>query len=156
MRGGKRPGAGRKKGSINKVNALRQEMVAASGETPLDCLLSFMRAPQPVQAKGESAAAFQRRWNEWQTYRFEAARAAAPYVHPKLAAVEHRGEEDLRSKAIQVIFVQASAPHPRVITPAVSAPSQAVGATADVAPAVPVRSVFVTAKPEARKEKWDV
>ena len=109
MRGGRRPGAGRKKGSINKANALRQAMVAASGETPLDALLSFMRAPRPVREKRESGAAFERRLKDWQTYRFEAARAAASYVHPKLAAVEHRGDTDKwKNTAIEVRFVSVT------------------------------------------------
>ena len=42
-RGGKRPGAGRKKGSPNKVTAAREAEIAASGLTPLDYMLGILR-----------------------------------------------------------------------------------------------------------------
>lgn len=74
-RGGARPGAGRPKGTPNKATAARQAEIAASGLTPLDYMLAILRD----ETKDEAA-------------RFEAAKAAAPYVHPKLAAVEHSGE----------------------------------------------------------------
>lgn len=72
--GGKRPGAGRKAGTPNKANAERQAEVAASGLTPLDYMLTMLR--------NEEASPADRMW---------AAEKAAPYVHPKLAAVEHSG-----------------------------------------------------------------
>jgi len=43
MRGGKRSGAGRKKGSPNKASAIRERKVAASGITPLDVMIRAMR-----------------------------------------------------------------------------------------------------------------
>lgn len=70
-RGGQRPGAGRKAGSPNKATAERQAEVEASGLTPLDYLLQVMR-----DERGDSGD------------RLEAAKAAAPYVHPKLSSVE--------------------------------------------------------------------
>jgi hypothetical protein len=72
---GKKTG-GRRKGTPNKATALRQEAIAASGLAPLAYLLSVLR-------------------NEQESYerRFEAAKAAAPYVHPKLAAIEHAGKD---------------------------------------------------------------
>lgn len=73
-RGGKRPGAGRKAGAPNKATAARQKAVTESGLTPLDYMLSIMRDEQMTTES-----------------RFEAAKAAAPYVHPKLANVEHSG-----------------------------------------------------------------
>ncbi len=107
MRGGTRPGAGRKKGIPNKANAIRQKMVAASGETPLNCLLSFMRAPEPIREQGESETSYRRRLSDWQTYRFEAAKAAAPYVHPRLAAVTHTPtSEELRARCFTVRIVR--------------------------------------------------
>lgn len=70
-RGGKREGAGRKPGVPNKATAERQAEIAASGLTPLEYMLGIMR-------------------NEAMTLdsRFEAAKAAAPYVHPKLSSIE--------------------------------------------------------------------
>lgn len=74
-RGGKRPGAGRKPGVANKASIARQAEVAASGITPLDFLLGVMRDESADEAK-----------------RLDAAKAAAPYVHPRLAAVEYSGD----------------------------------------------------------------
>ena len=71
MHGGARPGAGRKPGIPNKATAELQAAIAASGETPLNYMLQIMRDDTRDQA-----------------LRFEAAKAAAPYVHAKLAAVD--------------------------------------------------------------------
>lgn len=68
-RGGKRDGAGRKRGSPNKASIARQKQVAATGITPLDYMLTVMRNPKAEKSR-----------------RDEMAKAAAPYVHPKLAA----------------------------------------------------------------------
>lgn len=80
MRGGSRSGAGRKKGQVSKATEIRQAMIAkavAKGVTPLDFMLAVMR---------DETADFKDR--------FEAAKGAAPYVHPRLAAVEHSGNDD--------------------------------------------------------------
>lgn len=74
-RGGARTGAGRKAGTPNKATAERQQAVAESGLTPLDYMLSVMRDE-----------------DKQFDVRLEAAKAAAPYVHPKLASVEHKGD----------------------------------------------------------------
>lgn len=65
---------GRKKGSQNKATLRREKEIAKAGDTPLDYMLKVMR---------NSKAHPQRR--------DEMAKAAAPYVHPKLAAVQHSG-----------------------------------------------------------------
>lgn len=68
---------GRKKGTPNKANtaqAARAVALAASGLTPLEYMLHILR--------NESAD---------KVDRFEAAKAAAPYIHPRLAAIEHSG-----------------------------------------------------------------
>ena len=75
MRGGKREGAGRKNGSVTKRTREIAEAAIADGLTPLEYLLSVM-------TKDEDAAR-----------RLDAAKAAAPYVHPRLAAVEHSGKD---------------------------------------------------------------
>ena len=76
-RGGKRPNAGRKAGTPNKATQKRQAEVAASGLTPLEFMLMALR-------------------DEGRDFltRFEAAKAAAPYVHPKLASTELKGDPD--------------------------------------------------------------
>jgi hypothetical protein len=87
-RGGPREGAGRPAGIANKASIARQAEVAASGITPLDYLLQIMR--------DETAERDERR---------DAAKAAAPYVHPRLAAVEHTGKD---GGALQVLITRFS------------------------------------------------
>lgn len=73
-RGGYRPGAGRPKGVPNKKTAACQRAVEQSGVTPLDYMLSVMRDENAPPAR-----------------RDEMAKAAAPYVHPKLASTQISG-----------------------------------------------------------------
>ena len=76
-RGGSREGAGRPKGQRNVRTAEQAAAIEASGLTPLDYLMSVVR--DIAAAKDE---------------RIDAAKAAAPYVHPKLSSIEHRGDSD--------------------------------------------------------------
>ena len=70
-RGGARPGAGRPKKLKNATTKQRLEIVARSGTTPLEFLLAQMRDDsQPLAV------------------RLDAAKAAVPFVHPKLSNVE--------------------------------------------------------------------
>ena len=75
-RGGKREGAGRKEGQPNKRTKELQEAVAASGETPLDYMLRVMRDMTQDHER-----------------RDDMAKAAAPYVHSKLATTEVTGKD---------------------------------------------------------------
>jgi hypothetical protein len=86
IKGGKRPGAGRKKGVPNKRTAEVQAKVEASGVTPLEFMLSIMRNEPPETQDLRVAL-------DYQAMRFEAAKAAAPYVHARLAAVELTGKD---------------------------------------------------------------
>ena len=63
---------GRQKGTPNRATAAKAAAIAASGLTPLDYLLSVMRDETAPRAE-----------------RMEAAAKAAPYIHPRLAAIEH-------------------------------------------------------------------
>ena len=72
--GGKRPGAGRRKGARNKVTLAREAELAASGLTPLDYMLSILRDPE--------ASREDRKW---------ASEKAAPYCHHRLSATEVTG-----------------------------------------------------------------
>lgn len=76
---GRKPGApktgGRVKGTPNKATAAKAAQIAASGLTPLDYLLSIMRDEKADEAK-----------------RIDAAKAAAPYVHPKRQPVDGDGD----------------------------------------------------------------
>lgn len=70
-RGGARPGAGRKPGAVNKATAHAREMAQAKGITPLEFMLDIMNdAAQELPLRADMA------------------KAAAPYVHAKLSAVE--------------------------------------------------------------------
>jgi hypothetical protein len=74
MAAGKKTG-GRQRGVPNKATAAKAAEVAASGVTPLEYMLTIMRdEDKPADV------------------RLDAAKSAAPYVHPKLAAVEHSGK----------------------------------------------------------------
>lgn len=73
-RGGKREGAGRPAGSVTKRTREIAEKASTSGLTPLEYMLDVLR--------DEMADAKDRMW---------AAEKAAPYVHARLASVEHRG-----------------------------------------------------------------
>jgi hypothetical protein len=65
---------GRQRGTPNKASVEREKVIAESGLTPLKYMLRTLR--------DESL--------DLQT-RMDAASKAAPYVHPKLAAIEHSG-----------------------------------------------------------------
>lgn len=73
--GGSRPGAGRKKNGANRLSQEAAEK-AADGLSPLDYLLSVLRNEA----------------NELAT-RVDAAKAAAPYCHPRRAPVDGEGKE---------------------------------------------------------------
>jgi hypothetical protein len=68
---------GRAKGSANKATAAKEAAIAASGLTPLEFMLIALRDDRM----------------DFMT-RFEAAKAAAPYVHPRLASTEVKGDPD--------------------------------------------------------------
>jgi hypothetical protein len=91
-RGGKQPGAGRPKNSKNKINRELQEAVASTGITPLEFLLKRMRAPCPAGLDLAHQVAHEAK-------QFEAAVAAAPYVHSKLSAVQVSGGLKLNHEA---------------------------------------------------------
>ena len=79
--GGKRSGAGRRKGAVNAATQKRRAVAEAAlqnGVTPLDYLLGRLR-DDAEDAK----------------VRLYCAKEAAPYIHPKLSAIEHSGGLDL-------------------------------------------------------------
>ena len=95
--GGKRTGAGRKPGSKNRVATRVREhalALAAKGDImPLDFLLNVMRAEEPVMQPNEPPLVYLGRLKRWDEDRLEAAKAAAPYCHARLATVEHTGAD---------------------------------------------------------------
>jgi hypothetical protein len=81
IKGGARPGAGRKKGSVNAANLKRNQMVAtavAGGLLPLEFMLRELRSKAPKNATAVQLAAHR-------VWRMEAAKNAAPYIHPRLS-----------------------------------------------------------------------
>lgn len=76
-RGGSRQGAGRKPGAATRFNEEARAKAAEGGLMPLDYLLAVLRDDTKPQET-----------------RIDVAKAAAPYVHARLAAVEHSGDKD--------------------------------------------------------------
>ncbi len=70
--GGPRPGAGRRQGSavVTKTRKIAEEAMA-SGQTPLEFMLEVMRDTGAERSE-----------------RLDMAKAAAPYIHPRLSNVE--------------------------------------------------------------------
>lgn len=69
-RGGKREGAGRPPGSATKRTREIADRALSEGKTPLEVMLELMRDASNLE------------------FRLEAAKAAAPYVHPRLSSIE--------------------------------------------------------------------
>jgi hypothetical protein len=82
MRGGKRPGAGRKKGIPNKASAAQEFAAQASGETPADVLLGAMREFWRLAKKSTNV----RKRSEHLRAAAAIARDAAPYFHARRAS----------------------------------------------------------------------
>lgn len=74
-RGGPRKGAGRKPGAATAKTREAANIIAAAGITPLGYLQGLIEGTQV-----------------YDQIKFEAAKAAAPYVHARLASIESRGE----------------------------------------------------------------
>ena len=79
------PHRARKKGSVGKLK--REAEIAASGLTPLNYMLGIVRAETPPGL--DASVAMSR-----ETLRFEAAKAAAPYCHPRLQAMTLGGDPE--------------------------------------------------------------
>ena len=75
-RGGARSGAGRKRGSVTRKTTEIAQRAAAEGITPLEVILTAMR--KRVEASDWAGAA-------------AIAKDAAPYMHPRLATMQHSG-----------------------------------------------------------------
>ena len=84
-RGGKRLGAGRPAGAATQRTRAIADQAAAEGLTPLDVMLRAMR---------DHASAD--RWDE----AAKVAAMAAPYIHPRLAAIDMKSEADLTVYAV--------------------------------------------------------
>lgn len=100
-RGGKRDGAGRKASSLtHRTRAIAEGIALSGNETPLEVILKLMRNAATDEDK------------------LKAAIAAAPYVHPRLAAIEasveiNKHEEAVKSLAIAVMGAEEIEDHER-------------------------------------------
>ncbi len=100
-KGGRRPGAGRKKGSGTgrkpKVLAVFLEAQAEAtraGITPLEHMLAVIRTPLPTIMEGETPEAYMSRV-KWHIARQDAmAQAAAPYCSARLQSIETKQNPD--------------------------------------------------------------
>jgi len=95
IKGGARPGAGRKPGIASKKNAALQKAVEESGITPLQYMLDVMRSG-----------------DETPRDRLAAAQAAAPYVHAKLSSVEVSGKDGAPIESVTRIELVAMRGNP--------------------------------------------
>jgi hypothetical protein len=85
-RGGKRPGAGRPKGTVSPATQRRREIAdqaLAEGMSPLEIMLKAMR--DALGADGQNYAAA-----------FPFAKEAAPYMHAKLASTEVKMDAEVK------------------------------------------------------------
>lgn len=94
MATGKKTG-GRKKGTPNKATAAKARQIEASGLAPLDYMLTVLRDERAEQHA-----------------RMEAAKAAAPYVHPRLASIEHTGKDGGPIEVTRIELVPADGNRP--------------------------------------------
>ena len=85
QRGGKRSGAGRPPGAINRATATARKMVEETGVTPLEFMLQVMRDGNATRAE-----------------RLDMAKAAAPYVHARLSSVEAKVDADVTQRVEEV------------------------------------------------------
>ena len=88
--GGARPGAGRKRNGKNRLAVEAVAKAEQGGVMPLDYLLQVMRDAGAEEAR-----------------RIDAAKAAAPYVHPKLQPVDDKGDSGQKITGTGVFAWQA-------------------------------------------------
>jgi hypothetical protein len=117
-RGGKRFGAGRKKGSLSQKTRAIAARAAAEGITPLEIILRTMRSAWARAARdGETVTSFQDA-----LIAASMAEKAAPYVHPRLAAERHEvsgthGEPLLAPTPRVVIYMPDNGRDPDLVKP---------------------------------------
>ena len=86
-RGGRRPGSGRPRGSANRRTREIADRAAEEGLTPLEYMLQVMRDDEAVPAR-----------------RDDMAKAAAPYLHPRLQAVEDaKAKPEEPDRKVQIV-----------------------------------------------------
>ncbi len=100
MRGGKRPGAGRKKNVPNRASANREREAAASGATPRDVMLKSMRV---LLALADESANDKKQHEHFIRAAAGIAKDAAPFIHPRLSTVVQPVSASPRKLIVEVI-----------------------------------------------------
>ena len=100
---------GRQRGTRNKASIEKEQKIAESGLTPLDYMLGILR---------DTKATYD--------MRIEAAKSAAPYVHPKLAALTVAGQIDSK---VEMTVEEREAAERRRVEEAQAIIDRAFGAT---------------------------
>ena len=128
---------GRRRGTPNKATAARQAQVAASGKTPLEVMLSNMRFAD------EQAATLLQRLIKLETpepdgfnlfrevsrlrqVSQDCAKDAAPYIHPRLASVEHGGNQAKPAQMVEFVRARDGKPVPEDLPPLLDLPANVV------------------------------
>jgi hypothetical protein len=120
---------GRKRGTPNKATAAKSAAIAASGLTPLDFAIATMRryaakaetwekiANDDTATPTERAEAAKTA-REYTQFAMDAAKTAAPYVHPKLTSIAppEPGQQIAALPPVQLV-VQFKASDPRLKPP---------------------------------------
>jgi hypothetical protein len=96
MHGGKREGAGRRKGARNRTSAMREQLIAQTGPTPIDIMVNIMRcafdmAQRELKQKEPNEAKVKWAFG----LALESAHRAAPFAHPRFSAVDHGATLDV-------------------------------------------------------------
>jgi len=89
---------GRQKGAVDKIK--REAILAAQGITPLDYMMMLVRAETPPGLDPAVAKAREE-------LPFEAAKAAAPYVHARLQTTTLAGDPEKPQHKVLIEFVKA-------------------------------------------------
>jgi hypothetical protein len=84
-KGGRRPGAGRKPGDKNTRSREIADRAMQEGITPLEVMLQIMRKAWDIKDMDKA---------------LEAAKDAAPYVHPRLQPVDSMGSDTQKHELI--------------------------------------------------------
>lgn len=94
MHGGKRNGAGRRPGSPTVKTSKVAKRLAEEGLTPLQVLMEVMRLHYDAKEFDKAASV---------------AKDAAPYCHPRLQAITHKGDKDNPLVHQQIVGVNPEA-----------------------------------------------
>jgi len=107
-RGGARPGSGRKPGVATKRTREIADRCALEGKTPLEVLIEGMLAFRDA-AKALPKADIEGRL-KLMVGACSVAGQAAPYIHPRLQAIEHSGAIDTTYDAVLLAALQHPGP----------------------------------------------